>query len=1023
RQTHPSFLDPVGTATLITVPLRGAVTGLKPGDALLVVCGAAMRPYTVIAVDADAAADRTLATCLLFGAVMATPPPSPAPTTGTGTGTGTGTTTPPVAVGVTQPASTVSAEGGSVAFTPTTTNTASSVPPLAPLARLAKVVQALQCGPSRPPATRFHLPRETATTFHGSADLGPQLLTQFNPDLKHTLYTAYGNAPVTGHEVPECGVEALRAKAALFGATAPLELVFNDNVPAGRREWGQMEFGGTARVRLTSIQTNTGVSAAFGRRVDLATEATPLRLEVTLEEAPGVTRFTGSFMVREIAGPGRGTFGQPDPTFFITDNVPGSGQALRITLAFAGQPASGGTRYDGAQLRAVEVAFTLWPGRQTTIRITGEDDGNSSFTGLLQVAVDGDPLRNAYPDVSVTETVGSRTVTISHSSAPTGALEVDHRTPLLASEAQLRTVSLDASYDKIVPGSRVIVERPGAPALTAMVQQVRTVARADYGVSARVTQLVLDRRWLGSGTDALNLALDPRTTLAPLRAVTVHAQSEVAELAEQVIATDVSGNSIELDGLYDGLEAGRWLVVTGERTDVRDQAGFIVPGVRASELVMLAGVAHEVRLVQDARGELRELPGDTLHTVLLLSASLAYSYRRSTVTINANVVRATHGETRREVLGSGDGAQPFQRFALKQKPLTWLAAATPSGVRGTLEVRVDGVRWPLAGSLLDLGGNARGYVLRTDDDGTTRVTFGDGRRGARLPTGVENVTAVYRTGIGKGGNVEAGLISVLASRPLGVRDVVNPRRATGGADPETRDQARRNVPIAVLALDRLVSVSDYADFARTFAGIGKAAATALTDGRRQVVHLTIAGADDIPIDPSSDLYAALLAALRGYGDPVAALQLAVREAVFLFLAARVRVHPDHLWTRVEPALRAALLLELGFDRRELGEDVLLSRVVSVMQAVPGVEYVDVDLLDGISESQAADPEALAQKLDELGSARAGGTSGCAARPRARLTVHMARVDATDPARRILPAQMAWLNPALPDTLVLTEVTT
>ena len=129
------------------------------------------------------------------------------------------------------------------------------------------------------------------------------------------------------------------------------------------------------------------------------------------------------------------------------------------------------------------------------------------------------------------------------------------------------------------------------------------------------------------------------------------------------------------------------------------------------------------------------------------------------------------------------------------------------------------------------------------------------------PTGTSNVKAVYRGGTGQAGNVDPQQISQLATQPLGVKGVINPLRAAGGADGDTRDQARRNVPIGIAALDRLVSVPDYADFARKFAGIGKASARRLTDGRRLLVHLTIAGKDDIPIDPTTDLYQALVQAL------------------------------------------------------------------------------------------------------------------------------------------------------------------
>ena len=104
-----------------------------------------------------------------------------------------------------------------------------------------------------------------------------------------------------------------------------------------------------------------------------------------------------------------------------------------------------------------------------------------------------------------------------------------------------------------------------------------------------------------------------------------------------------------------------------------------------------------------------------------------------------------------------------------------------------------------------------------------------------------------------------------------------------------------------------MSVQDYADFARTFAGIGKARAEELSDGRRQLVHVTIAGADDIPIDETSDLFHNLGRALLDFGDPFQPIQLAVRELMLLVISARVRILPDYQWEPVVTQLRAALL--------------------------------------------------------------------------------------------------------------------
>ena len=91
-----------------------------------------------------------------------------------------------------------------------------------------------------------------------------------------------------------------------------------------------------------------------------------------------------------------------------------------------------------------------------------------------------------------------------------------------------------------------------------------------------------------------------------------------------------------------------------------------------------------------------------------------------------------------------------EEFRLRQNPLTYLAAPTPSGAASTLEVRVNDILWPEAGNLLALGRNDRGYVTRTDDDGVTAIIFGNGERGTRLPTGVENINAAFRSGIGAG---------------------------------------------------------------------------------------------------------------------------------------------------------------------------------------------------------------------------------------------------------------------------------
>ena len=204
--------------------------------------------------------------------------------------------------------------------------------------------------------------------------------------------------------------------------------------------------------------------------------------------------------------------------------------------------------------------------------------------------------------------------------------------------------------------------------------------------------------------------------------------------------------------------------------------------------------------------------------------------------------------------------------------------------------------------------------------------------------------ATYRKGIGKAGNVVAGQISLLMSRPLGLREAVNPAQATGGDDPEPRDRARANAPLTVLTLGRIVSLRDYEDFARAFAGVAKALATWTWDGERQGVFVTIAGVDGAPVAETGETYKNLVSAMHDAGDPYVPLRVKSYVAAKFKLAAAVTRHPDYLADRVEANVRAALLSYFAFDARGFGQPVALSEVMAAIQSVPGVVAVDVNAL-------------------------------------------------------------------------------
>lgn len=349
---------------------------------------------------------------------------------------------------------------------------------------------------------------------------------------------------------------------------------------------------------------------------------------------------------------------------------------------------------------------------------------------------------------------------------------------------------------------------------------------------------------------------------------------------------------------------------------------------------------------------LRRPPTDQQRPVLLLQAPLTYSYDPRTVTIAANVVPATHGETAEEVLGSGDGNAANQHVGLTKPPLTYVSAPTARGTDSTLEVRVDGVLWQQQETLYSLEPQQQAYIIRIEDDGTTTVTFGDGRRGARLPSGQENVTARYRSGIGTDGNVPANQLSILKTRPQGIDEVTNPLAATGGTNRESLTAARTNAPPTARTLGRIVSLRDFQDFAQGFAGVGKAQARSLWDGSGQVVHITIAGAEGAAIPETSSVYQSLITAIDQSRDPLQQVQVDTYEALLFNVEARVLQDARYLAATVKQEIVAVLSQMFAFDQRQFGQSVTTAAVIAAIQQVPGVIAVDLDALYLVGRSKA-----------------------------------------------------------------------
>lgn len=538
-------------------------------------------------------------------------------------------------------------------------------------------------------------------------------------------------------------------------------------------------------------------------------------------------------------------------------------------------------------------------------------------------------------------------------------------------------VDLDAIYSKITPDSWVMFSYQDNQALY-KISSLTEGARSDFGLTGKTTRLTL-----------LGPTLVGSLYETAVRGTLVYGQSEVLSVADRPISDPIAGRNIDIKGLVEQLLPDAPLAVSGKvirakigeferdlaltaldesetkaipagallwveavpvtlsnqtlRWTLRDITGFVGTVTATPAQISYAPALDSDETVSEI-AFLKTLPTFNPTTHFQLKDPLRYVYDRTTFSINANVVPSTHGETISTVLGSGDGAKPYQTFPLKKPPLTYVSAKSASGRETTLSVSVNNVRWAEKPAFFGLNSASENYVVRIEDDGTTSVIFGDSQQGARLPTGVENVTTTYRSGIGLVGEVGAGRLTLLKQRPLGIRSVTNPIAATGAEDRENLGSARINAPLTVLTLDRIVSRKDYEDFARAFAGIGKAQAIAIWDGFTEHIHITLAAANGSPLSPSSQTYQNLKQAIETFRDPGPPFTLASFQPRTFDLSGTLLLDNRYDPEQLKSAATQRLLAAFSFSNRQFGEGVSAADIIALVQSVEGVVAVDLDTL-------------------------------------------------------------------------------
>lgn len=513
---------------------------------------------------------------------------------------------------------------------------------------------------------------------------------------------------------------------------------------------------------------------------------------------------------------------------------------------------------------------------------------------------------------------------------------------------------LGAGAAEIAPGRRLIVSgpRPRAAVIPLLASKLPTpVALCLADIAPQ-----LDQAWvptaLKDSLSAAGIRLSPDAAVDVVVAAglwLLHDGDRAWRLdtADGAIAvTSVDLSEVLAAPINPAAPTGVWTIAT--RHGKRDYPAaavhvIIVPAPAESavhaEIVTVAAIAS----APDGRWQVDIQP------------DLYHLYDAYSCSVSANVVTAMHGETvPLEILGTGQPSRANQIFRLHRGPLSY-ARDADGAPRPMLSLEVNGD----AGRSLRFGAQSSGtrgeawsptaalprhdptdrvYELITDADGNTAIRFGDGRHGARLPSGDNNIAATYRVGVGCTGNVAANTLSALRKRVPGIRSVANPLAATGGADAEAIEHLRARTRDRAALVDRVVTIADHAGRALRYPGIEAAVAAMIARPNEDpYLLLTVVSSESA----AERDWAGLREWIEAVSPRRVSLKIVTARTLLVGVDVKITLMPNANGDDITQHVRARLVAAFGADRRPLGIPIDPIEVAAIARSVPGVERATV----------------------------------------------------------------------------------
>jgi predicted phage baseplate assembly protein len=252
------------------------------------------------------------------------------------------------------------------------------------------------------------------------------------------------------------------------------------------------------------------------------------------------------------------------------------------------------------------------------------------------------------------------------------------------------------------------------------------------------------------------------------------------------------------------------------------------------------------------------------------------------------------------------------------------------------------------------GSSDKIFEVVYDEEYNATVVFGDGSVGIS-PEDTASFRVEYRVGGGTRGNLEKDVLNTAIATSDGFAGTLtNISKATGGANAETVEHAKKYAPLTFRRQDRLVTLEDYSVFANTFISnfgtVGKAtAATRKAYASANVVDIyVLEKASDLQLQrATTNFKTQLLDAInkkKMATDDIAIVDGLIRT-LDLVVSIQIDREEEENQNAIKSKVRDKILNYMNADSRDFGQDLNIAELNRQIFEVDEVRFSSVDNLD------------------------------------------------------------------------------